>query len=432
MLNLQTFTASFNQICDNYKQHKFLLAISGGVDSMVLLHLFKEQNLNFEVANVNYKLREEASENDRKLVEKICKEMDVSFHLYEVSEDDNKPKNSIQNWARDLRYHFFRKIQKKKHLDFIVTAHHLNDELETFIINLSKASGIKGLSGIPTNENSILRPFLNFSKQEIYDFARKNKIEFREDASNEKNDYLRNKIRNEIAPKLLETNENFLGNFAKSLSYLKATKNFVEEKIVEIEKELLSSKEDFLLIQKDLFFKQSDYIQFEILRKYFFQEVNELKKIQKAAIGKVFYSSEYELTIDRNTLNLRKRKAEIGDQISLEIWLELNIVNEIVFPKNIWQKIKELGDFDWKLDGEKLQFPLKLRRKKDGDVFYPIGMIGKKKISKYIKDEKIPIFAQQNIWILCDVDDQILGVLPFRQDRRFVAKKGSLESIKIK
>ena len=432
MLNSQTFTYSLSEICTDYQQAKFLLAVSGGVDSMVLMSLFKDQNLDFEVAHINYGLRGIESEADENLVQKICTENKTPFHLYKVSAKDEKPKNSIQNWARDLRYDFFRKILQQEKIDFIVTAHHLNDQLETFIINLSKASGIKGLTGIPANENQNLRPLLHFSKEEIYHFAKENKIEFREDLSNQKNDYLRNFIRNEITPHLLEVNDHFLENFGKSLSYLKDTKNFVEEKIVEIEKEITSEKDSIYLIDKNKLFAESEFVQFEILRKYTFDDIKEISKIKKAESGKTFLSSEYELTIDRETLNLKKLTIENAEENSAEILLEINVVNEVIFPENIQEEILESGKISWKLDLEKVGLPLKLRRKKANDTFHPIGMIGKKKIAKFFKDEKIPIFAQPKIWLLCDRNDEVLGILPFRQDRRFAANKESKKIIKVK
>ncbi len=432
MLNLNAFQLILDQFFADYKKTKFLLAISGGVDSMVLLNLFAKSNLQFQVAHLNYGLRGTDSEEDQQLVEKICKKYQIPFHLYEVSEIDNKPKNSIQDWARNLRYDFFRKIQQEQNLDFIVTAHHLNDEVETFIINLSKASGIKGLSGIPVNQNAILRPLLGFSKDEIYDFAKENKIEFREDLSNQKSDYLRNKIRNEIVPKLLETNDNFLQNFGKSIYYLNQTKNFVEDQILKIEKEIILNKEDYIIINSGLFFKQSHFVQFEILRKFGFNDVEEISKIRKAKTGKKFISNEYEITIDREILTIKKIADKVLESNNEEITLTLDNDNQVAIPKHLHLETTELGNFYWKIDSDKITFPLKLRRKKDGDLFHPIGMIGKKKISKFFKDEKIPILAQQKIWLLCDGNDHILGVIPYRQDRRFAVSKESKKSIKIK
>lgn len=432
MLNTQTFQQSLNDICADHRNSRFLLAISGGVDSMVLLDLCQYWQMDFEVAHVNYKLRGEDSTADQHLVERICAENTIPFHLYSVSEDDKKPENSIQEWARNLRYDFFRKIMAEHHLAFIVTAHHLNDQLETFIINLSKASGIKGLSGIPANENHTLRPLLGFSKEDIYDFAKEKNIEFREDLSNKKNDYLRNKIRNQIVPELLKVNENFLDNFGKSLSYLNETKNFVHDQISKMEEEMISNEENNSVINKNLFFNQNTFVQFEILRKFGFADRVEISKIKEAEKGKRFLSNDYELRVDRETLILKKLGAVTFTGNQTEIPLTLNIVNEIIIPEAEREEILKLGTFSWKVDADKILLPLKIRPKKEGDIFYPIGMIGKKKISKFFKDEKIPILAHQKIWLLCDANDEILGVIPLRQDRRFAATKKSKISIKVK
>ncbi|MGZ5210162.1 MAG: tRNA lysidine(34) synthetase TilS, partial [Kaistella sp.] len=234
MLTQNTFENALRKLSENAERSTFLLAVSGGADSMVLLYLFQNAGFKFEVAHVNYQLRGEDSDADQKIVEDFCDVKQIAFHLYKVSEKDHPPKNSIQTWARNLRYNFFRDIQESGNLKYLVTAHHLNDQLETFLINLSKASGINGLSGIPASDNQILRPLLEFSKDEIYAFAKENTIDFREDLSNKKNDYLRNFIRNELAPKLFETNSHFLDNFSKSLNYLNQVRTFAEEKIQEI------------------------------------------------------------------------------------------------------------------------------------------------------------------------------------------------------
>ncbi|WP_228453084.1 tRNA lysidine(34) synthetase TilS [Chryseobacterium sp. CH1] len=193
MLEKSNFRKQLENLIYQPENHTFLLAVSGGADSMVLAFLFRDlrdekqySEYSFQIAHINYKLRGEDSDRDQKVVQNFCEKNHIRFHLYEVSEKDKKPENSIQLWARELRYAFFKEIQEKENLKFLVTAHHLNDQLETFIINLSKAAGINGLSGIPANDNFILRPLLEFSKQEIYQFAEENNIEFREDLSNKK------------------------------------------------------------------------------------------------------------------------------------------------------------------------------------------------------------------------------------------------------
>ena len=433
MLTKETFNHALRNLLQNPESSHFLLAVSGGADSMVLLQLFNSLELKFQVAHVNYHLRGKDSDADQQLVQDFCSENNIPIHVYEVSGTDQKPENSIQNWARNIRYDFFRKIQNSENLDYLVTAHHLNDQLETFLINLSKASGIHGLSGIPANENQILRPLLNFTKDEIYAFAEANNLEFREDVSNQKNDYLRNFIRNEIAPKLFETNENFLQNFAKSLNYLNQTKRFVEEKIQQSELELVSEKDHVLYLNKAKFAEQNDLTKFEILKKFGFQDEKEIAKIFNAEKGKTFNSADFQLLVDReNFVLIENSSNQNSTENSEEIIIaeSLSSINNRDISLSKW--IINENETHWVYDVEKLIFPLKLRKKKRGDLILPIGMIGKKTVSKFFKDEKIPILAQQKIWLLCNGNDEVMGILPHRQDRRFSANQDTKSTIKIK
>ncbi len=430
VLSLLKFQNAFGRLLSNPYQKIYLLAVSGGVDSMVLLELFRVSDFKFEVAHINYHLRKEESNLDQKLVFDFCKQHRIPFHLYEVSQVDKQPENSIQNWARELRYRFFREIQQKRNLDFLVTAHHLNDQLETFIINLSKASGIRGLSGIPQNENGILRPLLDFSKDEIYEFAKENQIEFREDQSNQKTDYLRNKIRHNIVPELEKINSAFLINFSKSIHYIHQNRDFINKTVGEkLETFKINSDDNPIIIDKQKFSQESELIRYEILKRFGFNDSKEMQKVLTAQTGSVFYNSEFQLIINRNEL-IFSQKSEIGSRKS-EDSITLDIVgNEIVIPERMKNEIKTFGNCFWKFDKQKVKLPLKLRKKQKGDVFFPIGMIGKKKISKFFKDEKLSILAKQKIWLLCDADERILGILPFRQDGRF--ESSNSESLEIK
>lgn len=431
MLTQSAFEKQLQNLTRSSGNPTYLLAVSGGADSMVLAYLFNElrdSGYEFQVAHINYKLRGEDSDSDQKVVEDFCKNSNIKFHLYEVSEIDNKPENSIQLWAREIRYQFFRKIQEKENLDFLVTAHHLNDQLETFMINLSKASGINGLSGIPANKNNILRPLLSVSKEEIYRFAEENKIKFREDLSNKKSDYLRNKIRNEIVPKLSETNENFLENFGKSIFYLNQTKDFVEKQIQEIESKLLISNKEYKILSKEKLALESDFVKFEILKKYGFTQPEETQKIFLAETGSSFHSKEFKLNINRNELIFSNLNSE--SKKTKEIILTNGLVlNQNSLNIDISEHINAPKDFIWQFDAEKLIFPLKLRTKKEGDIFYPVKFTGKKKVSKFFKDEKISVLEKENIWILCDGEDQILGIIPYRQDRRFQANNDTPKKV---
>lgn len=429
MLKKLSFKSQLENLVHNPENHTYLLAVSGGADSMVLASLFQDlmdntqgKEHSFQIAHINYKLRGKDSDLDQKVVQDFCEKNHIKFHLYEVSEKDQKPENSIQLWARELRYAFFKEIQQKEKLEFLVTAHHLNDQLETFIINLSKAAGIKGLSGIPSNANCILRPLLSFSKKEIYQFAEQNNIEFREDLSNKKSDYLRNKIRNEIVPKLQETNDHFLENFKKSSFYLNQANDFVQNQIQEIENKLMVFNQEHKILSKEKLDQESDFVKFEILKKYGFNQEEEIPKIFRAENNSSFFSKEYQLIVNRNELIFidRNHKQEIEDESLLidhfdfsENQIDISIPNSIEDIDGIDK------NFEWDFDAEKLHFPLHLRKQQDGDEFFPTGFSGKKKVSKFFRDEKLSILARQKIWILTDSNNSVLGVLPFRQDRRY-------------
>lgn len=441
MLKKLTFINQLKNLVHEPEKHTFLLAVSGGADSMVLASLFRDfgqeiqdSKFRFQVAHINYKLRGNDSDLDQKTVQDFCEKNHIKFHLYEVSEKDQKPENSIQLWARELRYRFFKEIQEREKLEFLVTAHHLNDQLETFIINLSKAAGINGLSGIPSNDNNILRPLLNFSKKEIYQFAELNHIEFREDLSNKKNDYLRNKIRNQIVPMLIETNDHFLDNFRKSSSLLNQTKDFVQKQIQEIENNLTAFNQDYKILSKEKLNQESDFVKFEILKKYGFNQEEEIPKIFKAENNSSFFSKEYQLIVNRDELIFidRSQEKESKEEIVLidhfdfsENQITINLVDHIESIDGINK------GFEWDFDAEKLHFPLRLRKQKEGDEFYPTGFSGKKKVSKFFRDEKLSILARQKIWILADSNDSVLGVIPFRQDRRYAMNEKTKWSLKI-
>ena len=431
MLSLLKFQNALEQLLNQSQQKTYLLAVSGGVDSMVLADLFQVSGFNFHIAHINYHLRNEDSNLDQKLVSGFCERHQIPLYLYEVSKVDKKPENSIQNWARELRYQFFREIQQKENLDFLVTAHHLNDQLETFIINLSKASGIRGLSGIPQNENGIIRPLLDFSKDEIYDFAKKNQIEFREDRSNQKTDYLRNKIRHNIVPELEKLNSDFLNNFSKSIHYINQAKDFINESVTEkIEALKINSNKNQIIIDKQTFSEESELIRYEILKRFGFNDENEMQKVLTAQTGSSFFNPGFQLIINRNELIFIKKLEVENEKLELSISLKI-VENEIIIPEYIKNEIKTFGNCFWKFDKQKVQLPLKLRKKQEGDVFFPIGMIGKKKISKFFKDEKLSILAKQKIWLLSDADERILGVLPFRQDGRFSSESSNSLEVKI-
>lgn len=407
---------------------RFLVAVSGGVDSMCLLYLFKKFNFDIEVAHINYHLRGQDSIDDEQLVAKFCSENQIPFHLYTVTERDQKPDGSIQVWARTLRYRFFRETMAARQLDYLCTAHHLNDQLETFLINLSRGSGIKGLAGIPNDGHHIIRPLLDFCKSEIYEYATQHQIPYREDISNQKNDYLRNFIRNEITPQLLQTNTQFLQNFNKSLHLLGEAQDFIQSQVaVLLEQLTLKQTETVRILNRAAFTETSEFLQYQILSAWGFRDRKEYAKFFNAETGKRFISDSHIIIVNRNELLITSKNAlsAENDEIILEITAaqHIRLSDYITLPEPI--------NLDWFFDVQALSLPLKLRRKREGDFFYPKGMKGKKKLSKFFKDEKLSILAKSKIWLLCDAEDRILGVIPFRQDGRWAYESNDKQNIRI-
>lgn len=424
MLTVESFRQELSYLNDKPQEKSYLLAVSGGADSMVLAFLFHHLKLNFEVAHVNYKLRAEASDFDEKLVENFCLKNNIPFHGYKITDKDDRPQHSIQEWARDIRYRFFREKMNERKLDYLVTAHHLNDQIETFFIHLSRGSGIKGLSGIPKNNHQILRPLLNFKKEEIYQFAHQEKIDFREDVTNTKNDYLRNQFRNLILPKIEDIQPHFIESAKKSIDYLNETKDFIEQQIEAILKKItLYQSEELLILDKNQLQKESAFVHYEILKRYGFYSSNEIKKIFTAETGSSFFSETYQLVINREKIEIIKREKAIKNDLEKKnIFAEnLDDLEKYNYKISLSYFIDIDDNFRWEFDVEKLVFPLYLKKKEEGDFFYPEGMKGKKKVSKFYKEKKLSILAKQKTWILCD-SEQILGIVPYRKDRRKIIK----------
>ena len=225
-------------IKDNFPyliKEKSIVCCSGGIDSVVLVNLMLSISKNFVVAHCNFNLRGDESNEDQEFVRKLCDKYSLefftkSFNTKKIKQDSNK---SIQMIARDLRYDFFEELSSKLNINYILTAHHLNDSLESFIINISRGSGLDGLIGIPENNNKIIRPLIGFQKNKIVHYAKTKNLKWRQDSSNKNNSYLRNKIRNSIIPELEKLEGNFLKNFKKSISYLRISNTLIHEKLLE-------------------------------------------------------------------------------------------------------------------------------------------------------------------------------------------------------
>ncbi|MFS4455640.1 tRNA lysidine(34) synthetase TilS [Maribacter sp. 2304DJ31-5] len=428
---LDHITSDFPEL----KQSKFLLACSGGVDSMVLTHLCYNGKMDFALAHCNFNLRGAESDNDALFVQNLARQYGLECFTAEFDTLDyvNQNKVSVQMAARTLRYDWFDHLMTKKKINTLVTAHHADDDLETFLINLSRGTGIEGLTGIPDKTERIARPLLQFSRIQIITYARENGLQWREDQSNADTKYLRNKIRSEIVPLLKELHPTFLKNFKKTQSHLQQTSTI--------------SEEYFQTLKKPLFFKENEVIKiaveelkslvpleahlYGLFHTYGFVEPNDLKHLLNAVSGKILVSKTHKLLKDRGFLLLSQSFQNDGFLKTFLIHEDEKIVGTpIKFRLNNVAVLGEKSNTVIYIDKNTLNYPLKIRKWKKGDYFYPFGMKGKKKLSKFFKDEKVDVFSKEKQWLLCSNED-IVWVIGRRLDNRFKVTQHTKEILRI-
>ncbi|TMM32393.1 tRNA lysidine(34) synthetase TilS [Polaribacter aestuariivivens] len=412
------------------KDKKLLIAISGGVDSVVLAQLLTTLNFTVSLAHCNFQLRGLESDLDEEFVINLGEKLNLQTFTTNVLIN---PNGSIQLAAREFRYEWFQELIETHNFDFVLTAHHADDILETFLINLTRGSGLDGFTGIPEINGNIIRPLLPFSREEIKAYATSNNISWREDQSNASTKYVRNKIRHQIAPVLKEINPNLLTSFAKTIDNLKESKEIINDRIKDVVKEITTEKDGILKfeISKIQQLKNPKAYLYEILKKYQFTEWNDVFNLLSAQSGKQILSESHILLKDRNFLILSDRDFEIAQEPSYfihENTKEIKSPIQLTFEE-VTQENKQHKNTIY-VGAEKLQFPLIVRKWENGDYFYPLGMQGKKKLSKYFKDEKLSLFEKKDLWLLCNSKNEIIWVIGKRQDQRFVSKTAS-KNIKI-
>ena len=430
------------------KNKKLLITISGGIDSVVLTDLLHRLNLNVSLAHCNFKLRGKDSFKDASFVKNLSKTLKIPFFTieFETEKYAKEHKISIQMAARDLRYHWFQKISEEHHFDYILTAHHLDDVLETFLINLIRGTGLNGLTGIPEINGNIVRPLLPFSRNDILIYAAKNKLQWREDKSNSSTKYVRNKIRHKIIPVLKELNPNLLNSFENTLNHLKGSQQISQDYINKMYKKVTEEKGNELIFNINKIKKLSNpkiYL-YELLNKYGFTEFEDIATLLTTQSGKQVFSKTHRLLKNRETLILTElaknnnldnfKIPENTSTIKEPISLKFETITIPFDTKNYQNKILEEVLFDDKntvsLVYDKIIFPLTIRKWQKGDYFFPIGLNGKKKISKFFKDEKMAITTKENTWLLCS-NNQIMWVIGLRLDERFKVTNTTNKILKI-
>lgn len=418
--------ASFqNHLQQNFPflwQKKIILAISGGIDSVVLAHLLHGLDIPFLMAHCNFQLRGEESEGDQRFVEALSHQLSAPLAVkrFETKAYGKAHGLNTQLAARVLRYEWFETLRKEKGYDYVLTAHQANDSWETFLINTSRGTGLKGLLGIPAQNGAILRPLLPFSREEIHAFATENHICWREDSSNSSDAYTRNKIRHHLSPILKEVHPLFFKNFEKTQSLLQLTYDFLQESISQYRKECFTMGNPIVFfIEKLRTHPHRRFLLHELLSPYGFTDVNALERFLQASTGKYLASDTHRLLSNRGQWLI----SEIHETPSPAFYLQ-ETDQAIDFPIALsWKKVSQAepsGAEVIYIDKEKIQFPLCLRKRKEGDLFFPYGMRGQKKVlRKYFKDEKYSLYDKENQWLLTDSTDQILWVVGRRADERF-------------
>ena len=417
---------------------RILLAVSGGVDSMVLLHMFEKSGFSYGVAHCNFQLRGEDSENDEELVRKhvLVHGVPSFFTKFDTREFARIHSISIEMAARRLRYDYFEKVRRENNFDLIATAHHQDDLTETFFLNLSRKTGIKGLTGIKEKSRNIIRPLLFAGREEIESFARANYIEYREDFTNNELIYQRNFIRHKIIPLFHELNPAFRGNFAETINNLRAVEDVYNHTINnEREKVIIESNDRISInIRALLSLPFPQIVLYEILTDYNFNPALTEQVFMGLASepGKRYYSRTHRLVKDREELFLTPLP-EAKDQL---FYIEEGDM-ELLAPYDL--SIEKINDINFEiikdplvacLDFDKLDFPLLIRKWKQGDYFQPLGMNGFKKLSDFFIDEKIPLHKKEEAWILC-CGSKIIWIMGYRIDDRFKITSKTKHILKI-
>jgi tRNA(Ile)-lysidine synthase len=435
-------TCSFKDIVcpsDKESDYCYLLALSGGIDSMVMAHIFVNSGYKCAVAHCNFSLRGEESDSDEDMVRLFAGSYGLPF--YTIRFDTNKyateNKISTQLAARELRYKWFEELRKKHGFVKIAVAHNSDDNLETFFINLSRGAGLNGLTGIPGNTETIIRPLLCFSRKDIVEYAIANNVQYREDSSNLSDKYLRNKLRHLVLPVLDEINPSFREKALESIAYLDKANQFIEtETEIFLQHKSFAKGSDIFIPLADIRqFHSKEIRLFYILKTYGFRRntiANICICVDNAVCGKQFFSSTHCLLIDRTYLiispaieNSSSYTLDKDTDMSTEIF---GLRCEIVEKNSGFQLLrnKNVGEFDL----SKLNFPLILRHCKDGDRFIPLGMKGQKKLSDFFIDAKLPVIEKKRQFVLVS-GEHIVWLVGLRPDERFKVTESTEKILRV-
>ena len=424
------------------RDDRILLTVSGGVDSMVMLSLFAACGYRIGVAHCNFQLRGAESDEDEVLVGQTARALGAEYHnrRFDTSGEMERTGESMEMAARRLRYAWFAELQRDCGYDKVAIAHHADDSVETFFINLFRGTGLRGLTGIGMRIGCIIRPLMFATRHEIVDYASHNGIPFREDSSNRSTKYLRNKIRLGLIPRIREIRPEFTEAMSRNIGRLTETQAFVDSAVARIRESVAESRDgtDVLHIGRiDPSFPRN-FVIYELLSSaYGFRgDVCDslCRALDAGATGRRFYSKDFVACIDRGTIAVSRimsddpceseiardaRRAYCGNSVLHMEYIDIAMVKEYGVPSDIAQ-----------IDAGRLKFPLVLRRWREGDRFVPFGMSGSKKLSDFLTDMKVAAVEKERQFVLLSGED-IVWVVGRRIDDRYRLTDDTEEVLRI-
>ncbi len=423
-------------------EDKVLLTVSGGVDSMVLLDLFSQSKYEIGVAHCNFKLRSKESDEDELLVEQRAAEYGVPFYniKFDTTGEMERTGESMEMAARRIRYAWFHELCEEHGYTAIAIAHHANDSIETFFINLFRGTGLRGLTGIKTQRERIIRPINFTSRKAILEYATSHHIPYREDSSNNSTKYLRNKIRLGLVPRMLEINHKFIPLMQGNIRRLSEAQQFITNCIDQIAQNAISHESGIYTLHVDQIPDNSSrwFVIYELLNSRFGFKSDVVDSLYHALIedvsGRRVYSKDYVAYVDRKNILI----TDIDNNDSCEVEVTKSMMraycgNSVMLIENLVIDLVDsfdLGDNVALIDADKLTFPLKLRRWCDGDSFVPLGMSGRKKVSDLLIDLKVSVPEKNRQFVLTSGED-IVWVVGRRLDDRFKVEANSENILKI-
>jgi tRNA(Ile)-lysidine synthase len=406
---------------------KLLLAVSGGIDSMVMTHLFLRQNYNIAIAHCNFSLRGRESDKDEELVRKFASENDIPFFTtrFETKAFAKKHKLSVQMAARELRYKWFEEVREGNGYSLIAVAHNLNDNIETLLINLTRGTGLAGMTGIKPASNYIIRPILFATRQVIQTYQDHNKIVYREDRSNADTKYIRNKIRHLVIPVLKDINPSIEQTLNEAAERFSGFNEIVTEYIGHLRENISEEKEQHFTFNVNLLKKylNNKVVLFELFKPYGITNalLIDLVKVIEGKTGGQIITESHRIIKNRNEIIVSDEEFLKETSYTINGTEAFCVFPGISSARNV--RITDTYEIPSDpssacIDSQKVSFPMVIRKWKPGDYFYPLGMKQKKKLSDYFIDNKYSIFDKENIFIL-ESDGKIVWIIGDRIDDRF-------------